>query len=242
MSNGGVIHVIIESVHIPSSTHQELNILPLDPGEYIKVTIKDNGTGIEEEYLNKIFDPYFSTKQDGEGLGLATCYSIIKNHGGCIFVESEVGVGSAFHIYLKAAKKGDEGKQIVEDVKNSHSGKVLIMDDSEMMRDMLTDTLTSAGYEVVSARDGREAIILHKKHSDVEAIILDLTVPSGMGGMETLEKMLEYAPDVKVIVSSGYSNESVMSNYEDYGFKGVLTKPYQLEEILRVLHDVIMAR
>jgi CheY-like chemotaxis protein len=218
---------------------------------YIKISFRDHGVGIPEEYLPKIFDPYFTTKQKGSGLGLAVTYSIIKKHGGHIEVESKVGIGSAFFIYLPASK--EESLAMKNDTEKSRlctsqsryagKGKILFMDDQPNIRAMVGRMLIHLNYEVELARDGAEAIDLYKKAKEsghpFDAVMLDLTVPGGMGGKDAIQKLLEIDPDVKAIVSSGYFNDPIMSEYRQYGFCGVVAKPYEVEELTEILNQVL---
>jgi len=241
MPEGGIIEIRGENVIL-----SEEEIPSLNKGSYIKIMVKDYGIGITNENLQKIFDPYFTTKQKGSGLGLATTYSIIRNHDGYISVESEIGKGTAFSIYLPASEKEAAKK---EDVKRDYmtgSGRILIMDDEDIVRDVTGDILTMLGYEVDFAKDGKEAIELYKKAKEsgksFDVVIMDLTIPGGMGGKETVKKLLEINPDVKAIVSSGYSSDPIMSEYKSYGFRGVLVKPYNTVELSRVVADVVKGR
>ena len=218
---------------------------------YIKISFRDHGVGIPEEYLPKIFDPYFTTKQKGNGLGLAVTYSIIKKHGGHIEVESKVGIGSIFSIYLPASKeeslaaKNDTEKSGICSSQSRYAGKgkILFMDDQPNIRDMVGRMLIHLNYEVELARDGAEAIDLYKKAKEsghpFDAVMLDLTVPGGMGGKDAIQKLLEIDPDVKAIVSSGYFNDPIMSEYRQYGFRGVVAKPYEVEELTEILNQVL---
>ena len=175
-------------------------------------------------------------------MGLAAAYSIVQNHDGLITVESEPGVGTTFHIYLPASEKAmaehkDSDRSVVPG-----EGNILLMDDEEMIRDMAREMLTLLGYDVDVARDGEEAIELYRLANDSDdpytAVILDLTVPGGMGGKETLLRLMEIEPKIKAIVSSGYSNDPIMSDYKKHGFSGVVAKPYSVEELSRTLNFV----
>jgi len=238
MSTGGIIKI--------SAKNTTINVndsLPLKDGRYIKVSVKDQGIGISEEHLSKIFDPYFTTKENGSGLGLASCYSIVKNHRGYITVESEVGAGTMFHIYLPASDKEFlVVKDIVEEVYIG-KGKVLFMDDEEDVINAARQMLKQIGYEVKIAKTGTEAIELYRKANETEecfdAVILDLTIPGDMGGKEAIKKLLEIDPEVKAIVSSGYSNNPIMAEYKQYGFRDVVAKPYEVKELSKVLYRVL---
>ncbi len=215
----------------------------LTKGNYVKISIQDNGVGIPKENLQKIFDPYFSTKAKGNGLGLATTYSIVKKHGGYITVNSQVNTGTTFHIYLRAVSKITVNKEEIQKGIFPGKGKILIMDDKEQIKEVAGEMLLYLGYEVEIAKDGIETIELYQKAMDTgkpfDAVIVDLTIPGGMGGKMTIKKLHEIDPKVKAIVSSGYPDAPVMSNYRQYGFKGFAPKPYKIEELSKVLHKVI---
>ncbi len=237
MPEGGVIKIWAENTIIGDVAE-----LPLPGGRYIKISIRDMGKGIPEEYLSKIFDPYFTTKQRGSGLGLAVCYSVIKSHHGLITVESEFGISTTFHIYLPASEKGAE-IETEESETIRGEGTILVMDDEEMVREVLSDMLDFLGYQVELTTDGAEAIGLYQKAQQAgrqyDAVIMDLTVPGGMGGKEAIRKLLELDPGAKVIVSSGYGNDPIMAEYAQYGFSGVVSKPFKIETLSSVLHGVI---
>ncbi|MDP2754978.1 MAG: response regulator, partial [Nitrospirota bacterium] len=188
-----------------------------------------------------IFDPYFTTKNEGSGLGLATAYSIIKKHNGHISVDSLLGVGTTFSIYLPASDKAVPVRE--EAALLTGEGKVLLMDDDRMLREMVEEMLEMLGYEVEFAENGAEAIEMYRKAKESEkpydAVILDLTIPGGMGGKEAVKKLLELDPQLKAIVCSGYSDDPVMPNYREYGFKGMMAKPFDFKTLGKVLNDVI---
>lgn len=238
MPEGGIIKVRAENITLDKS-----NPFTLSGGRYLKISIEDHGIGIPEEYLPKIFDPYFTTKQKGSGLGLTATYSIIKNHAGHITVESELGVGTTFYIYLPASEEQALIKKKAEEGPIAGNGKILVMDDEAGIRESITEALTFLGYEVSLAEDGAKAIELYKKAREsgnpFSAVIMDLTIAGGMGGKETIKKLFEIDPEVKSIVSSGYSNDPVMSDFREYGFRDVIIKPYKIEDLSRVLHRVI---
>jgi len=241
MPQGGII--TIRAINIVFDERSQVSGLMLEKGKYIKISIEDNGIGIQKEHIDKIFDPYFTTKQRGSGIGLATTYSIIKKHEGYITVESIPGTGTTFHIYLKASEKQFEIRS--ENIENPLFGKgrVLIMDDEEMVASTTSAILAALGYNAVSVRDGREAIKQYQKANEsgmpFDAVILDLTVPGGMGGEETIKKLLEIDPSVKAIVSSGYSNNPIMSEFRKYGFSGIVTKLFHIQELSKVVNMVI---
>jgi two-component system cell cycle sensor histidine kinase/response regulator CckA len=239
MPGGGTIDIIAENIVVGTR-----DALPLKEGRYIKVSIRDQGIGIPQEYLHRIFDPYFTTKQKGSGLGLAICYSIIKKHAGYLTVKSTSGVGTTFSFYLPALiRETFIVEDIIEEGPTCGHGKILFMDDQEIIRDMAGEMLADLGYEVELARDGHDALEMYKKAKEsghaFDAVILDLTVPGGVGGAEVIQKLLEIDPHVKAIVSSGYSNDPIMSEYERHGFKGVVAKPYKVKDLSWELQKVV---
>lgn len=216
----------------------------LAKGQYVEIIIEDQGTGIPDKILPKIFDPFFTTKQQGSGLGLATSYSIINKHGGHISVDSKAGSGTTFTIYLPATEKQEEEdmEQQPEPALNT-TGRILLMDDEKTVRQMAGELLETMGYDVVYAKNGEEAIIHFKEALEADtkfdAVILDLTVKGGMGGDKAIEKLLELDPDVKAIVSSGYTTSQTLAKPEKYGFKCIIPKPYRIEDITTVLNNVL---
>ncbi|UNC93031.1 hybrid sensor histidine kinase/response regulator [Candidatus Contubernalis alkaliaceticus] len=225
-------------------TDDELNSIPLSPGDYVCITIGDDGIGITPYHLDKIFDPFFSTKPGGSGLGLATAHTIIQNHGGLIQVESQPGMGTTIFIYLPACAgacpETDKNEELY-----FGSGHILIMDDDELVLKTCGEMLKSLGYQVSWAYHGEEAISLYKKSAqegdifDFDAVIMDLTIPGGMGGKEAIKQLRKLNPAVKAIVSSGYSDDPVMANYKEYGFSACLRKPYQIKELSRTLVKIM---
>lgn len=239
MPNGGKIFISAENKVIKEEDH-----LPLKPGVYIKISIKDEGIGIPKEYIQKIFDPYFTTKNKGTGLGLTITHSIIKNHDGYISVESELGKGTTFHIYLPASSNElPKEQQDYDKIVFSDKGRILIMDDEAMIRDLTHEIFSNLGFEVSVSSDGNEAIKLYKEAKEsgnpYSLVIMDLTVPGGLGGKETIQKLIEIDPNVKAIVSSGYSTDPVMSDFSRYGFKGIIMKPYNIKQLVEVIHKVM---
>ncbi len=211
--------------------------------QYVKLIISDTGVGIAEENLNKIFDPYFTTKKTGSGLGLATTYSIIKKHDGHICVESELGKGTTFYIYLPASSEKIEHREKSKAGPAKGTGKILIMDDEEVIRKVLSRLLETLGYRSITAQNGEEAIALYidaYNHGEkFDAVIVDLTVPGAMGGQETIKKLKNFDPNVKAIVSSGYYNIPILADYKAFGFVGVLLKPYDINELAETLKKVL---
>lgn len=238
MPSGGVVAITSNNfVAEPDSDFR------LQPGRYIRTTIRDNGIGIPSEYLQKIFDPYFTTKQKGSGLGLAVTHSIIRNHAGAITVDSSPGVGTAFDIFLPAAHTTAPAEHWSNRTVPTGSGRILIMDDEEFLRSTGREILETAGYDVAAAPDGDEAIRLYKEARDAgrpfDLVILDLTIPGGMGGRETLDNLRSIDPEVKAIVSSGYSNDPIMSDYGKFGFRGIIAKPYKIEDFFAAVTRVL---
>ncbi|MEJ2034023.1 MAG: PAS domain S-box protein [Deltaproteobacteria bacterium] len=243
MPEGGILEITASNVHLEQGNAQEL-----EPGKYIRIDLKDQGIGIPGKYFDRIFDPYFTTKEKGSGLGLAVCYSIIKKHGGTLTVDSTPGVGSIFSIFLPASEKKQTSEATPREVEFYGTGRVLVMDDDETVLEIATDMLQHLGYQVETVKDGMESLTAYetatalKKGEPFEVLILDLTIPGGMGGKETVQRLLKIDPHAKVIVSSGYANDPIMSDFAEYGFKGVIPKPYKLNELSKTLQDVIGKR
>jgi two-component system, cell cycle sensor histidine kinase and response regulator CckA len=219
--------------------------LPLDPGQYVKIAVADQGHGIQPENLNKIFDPYFTTKPKGSGLGLAVVYSIIKRHNGYITVDSVINKGTTFTFYLPALGRQSELKKKSSTAFSQGQGKVLVMDDEEGIRKIIGAILEKAGYTVHYADNGDQTLAVYnaarREKEPFDVVILDLVVPAGMGGKETMGKLLSLHPEVKAIVCSGYSNDPVMAHYKQYGFKEVLVKPFNPDELTRIVKKVLSA-
>ncbi len=239
MPKGGIITLHAENVDVGQDSP-----VPLKPGKYVKVSVADKGIGIPDEHRQNIFDPFFSTKQKGSGLGLSTSFSIIKQHEGHITFESVLGAGTTFSFYLPATER----EPILESDKTEQpaptgAGRILIMDDKEIVHAPMKALLGVWGYDVDFAEDGTRTIELYRKAMDAgssyDIVIIDLTIPGGMGGKEAIEKLLELDPDVKAIVSSGYSTDPVMANFVEYGFRDCLPKPYMPDKLLKVISDVL---
>ncbi|WKZ32423.1 MAG: PAS domain S-box protein [Thermodesulfobacteriota bacterium] len=237
MPDGGRLRVSASNIEVDEQAH-----LPLKPGKYIKTTFRDYGTGIPVKLLPKLFDPFFTTRKKASGLGLSVTYSIIKKHSGHIGVDSEIGEGSSFHVYLPASA-GKPVDAASDDTVVKGAGRVLVMDDEELIRDVSGEMLKLLGYEAVFAVSGGEAIELFMKARDegrpFDAVILDLTVPGGLGGMETMQKLKEIDPGVRAIVSSGYSKDPIMADYRKFGFSAVMAKPYRVAEFSKVVKKVV---
>lgn len=238
MPKGGIITITTKNTNVENG-----KLAPLEKGPYVKISIEDQGIGIQPKHISHIFDPFFSIKDKGCGLGLAIAYSIVKKHNGHIAVNSKVGKGTIFEIYLPASLEIIEKTTNQETVDHQGHGKILIMDDQELILDLAKAMLSSMGYKTITAGNGAEAIEIYREafqsSEPFDMVIVDLTVPGGLGGVETIPELLKIDPQAKVVVSSGYSNDPIMANYKEYGFCGVITKPYtmaQLSELLNKIH------
>mgnify|MGYP001118373578 CR=1 FL=1 len=238
MPEGGLIEVRAENVLIEGEDN-----LPLVAGRYVRVVIRDHGVGIPAVHLSNIFDPYFTTKQQGSGLGLASSYSIVKRHGGHIKVESEVGEGTTFTVYIPAGQQPARKEAPAEEETLEGHGKILVMDDDAMVRQLSGELLGHLGFEVDFATDGEEAVAMYREALEANApyrlVIMDLTIPGGMGGKEAVRKVLELDPGAKALVSSGFAQDQVVAEYERYGFSGKLTKPYNIREVVRTISRLL---
>jgi PAS domain S-box-containing protein len=239
MPNGGTFVIQAENIWINKSPGG--SPIPLPPGPYVHVTLSDKGIGIPKENLEKIFDPYFSTKPEGQGLGLASTYAIMQKHGGHILVESQANVGTKFSLYFPACASGDKPIKLGTAPLKHGRGTILVMDDEEPIRQLVKEMLSHCGYQCELAKDGHETIALFqqamRKGTHFSAVILDLTVPGGLGGKDTILRLREIDPHVIAFVSSGYSNDPIMANCESYGFNGAITKPYSLIGLSTILHQ-----
>jgi two-component system, cell cycle sensor histidine kinase and response regulator CckA len=235
MPGGGVVDISCRNVHQEGEG---------DSGNYVSIVIRDSGSGIPAHMLDSIFDPYFTTKEQGHGLGLAVTHSIVTKHGGRISVASEVDKGTTFTILLPASPSGTIIEEPAANVKKTAShARIMVMDDDEMIRDIAKRVLDHLGYTAVLAADGQEALRLYQEHrkagTPIDLIIMDLTIPGGMGGKETIKELLAIDPHAKVIVASGYSNDPVMANYRDYGFSAMLSKPFDVQELTTEIEKVL---
>ncbi|MBP2684188.1 MAG: multi-sensor hybrid histidine kinase, partial [Deltaproteobacteria bacterium] len=237
MPGGGTIQVVCRNVVIGAEDPI------LRPGNHVSVSVMDHGIGIPPEILSRIFDPYFTTKQKGSGLGLSTAYSIIKRHGGRLSVESHPGIGTSFHFCLPATEGAVPAPDVDEERWLSGQGRILVMDDEESVRDMAREMLAMIGYTVTIARDGTEAVAIYRQAmacgEPFDLVLMDLTIPGGMGGKETIRKLLEIDRNVKAVVCSGYSNDPIMSSCEEYGFRGVIRKPYSVKQLNKLINDIL---
>ncbi|HEY3489779.1 MAG TPA: PAS domain S-box protein [Candidatus Deferrimicrobiaceae bacterium] len=241
MPAGGMIHIRAENVDL-SRGHG----LPMAPGRCVRISIEDQGVGIPADRLKHIFDPFFSTREDGSGLGLAVSYSVVKQHEGALTVESEPGRGTTFRIHLPATFDGSPRSPVVDVPSQpipSRPRRVLIMDDEESVRKVAVEVLSTIGYETLGVADGAAAIEAYdrarQEGAAFDAVIMDLTIPGGIGGKEAVRKVLDLDPHARVIVSSGYSNDPVMADYRAFGFCGVIAKPYRIRELRELLARII---
>ena len=240
MPGGGTISIGAENINVG---HYD-NLL-LERGRYIMVAVKDTGEGIKEEDLPKVFDPYFTTKETGSGLGLASSFSIVKKHGGRLIVDSTVGKGTTFFIYLPASK---EVEKEVENVKPAPplmktGGRILVLEDEEMIVEGLEKIFRKAGFNADITKEGAHTLNLYKKALDsgnpYSLVMLDLTIPGGMGGIETIKKLKEIDRNVRAVMCSGYSDDSAIAKYAEYGFLEFIDKPYEAEVLIEKLSRLI---
>jgi PAS domain S-box-containing protein len=238
MPEGGIMHVAMRNQRLTA-----MSVAQLSAGDYLCITISDTGEGIRPEHLARIFDPYFTTKKSGSGLGLATVYSIIRKHQGHIEVESEISRGTKFRFWLPASPEARPAAAEVAHAHTAHTGRVLFMDDEEPIRVMAEALLRRLGLEVTSVSDGQEAVASYGeallKGERYDLVIMDLTVPGGMGGKEAMIELHKLDPLVKGIVSSGYSSDPVMANYKAHGFSGMVAKPYRLTDLAKTIRAVV---
>jgi PAS domain S-box-containing protein len=258
--DAGQIHQVIGNIVInarqamPESGHLTVTarnrvvgapgIPQVNPGQYVEITIRDDGAGIAPQHIDKIFEPFFTTKEKGSGLGLSLSFSIMKKHNGHIKVSSAFGQGSVFSLYLPAISEQaletfeKEGPALLPG-----SGNILVMDDNETIRIVMKKLLEQHGYKVFTASDGATAVRMYRKAlkegKKVRMAILDLTIRGGMGGKETIKRLKAIDPDVKAIISSGYSQDAIMSDPHAYGFCGVVTKPFQPKTLLATMQKVL---
>ncbi len=237
MPGGGVIRINLRNDRVSAG------VMPLPSGEYVRLEITDSGRGIPPEYLGRIFEPFFTTKEYGTGLGLATVYSVIHKHSGHVTVESAVGQGTTFRIWLPPAKSPPVGAPSTNGSVARLNGRVLFMDDEAPIRVMTKALLEKLGLEATVACDGGEAVreytVAHASGRPFHAVIMDLTVPGAMGGAEAMREILKIDPEARGIVSSGYSSDPVMANFRAHGFRAMVPKPYRMTDFARTIRDVI---
>jgi signal transduction histidine kinase/CheY-like chemotaxis protein len=238
MPAGGAMVIRAENVTVADRRR-----LPMKPGPYVRISVEDRGTGMAPEVLAKVFDPFFTTKAKGSGLGLTICYSIVTRHGGYLSAESEAGKGSTFCIHLPASERQPEAADPKDVSALTGRGRILLMDDEALVRDVASNILLHLGYEVECAEDGEEAIEKYRRALDsdrpFDAVVMDLTVPGGLGGKDAVARLLQIDPRVVALASSGYSHDPIMADPAAYGFKGSLSKPYTTAELGRALQKLL---
>ncbi len=242
MPDGGVVRV-----EASNRTVIDGEVGGMPAGDYVMIAVIDQGTGIEPENIDRIFDPYFTTKEKGSGFGLTVLHSIVRKHGGQTLVSSRVGIGSEFRVYLPAAPENpavvEKDETLADSLTSSGEGFILVMDDEEIIRDMAEEMLSLLGYRVETCSSGEELVEGYRKALDKgarpDAVIMDLTVPGRMGGLEASAVILEFDPAASLIVSSGYSSDPVLANFHDYGFSDAMAKPFRVEDLGAVIRRVM---
>lgn len=237
MPAGGTVQVAAQNVVIGGG-----GLLSLSAGKYVRISIRDQGTGIPEELQSKVFDPFFTTKESGSGLGLATSYSIVKRHGGGIHFDSRRGQGTTFCVYLPVSDLLCLPPSEAEREATRGQGRILVMDDDARIRRVVAEMLGSLGYEADSAADGEEALRLYRQALETRrpyaAAIMDLTIPGGMGGKDTAAQLLLLDPGARLIATSGYANDNALVEYSRWGFKEFIGKPYDIKELSTLLNSI----
>jgi PAS domain S-box-containing protein len=238
MPSGGTISIHTENTDIPAGFSPHL-----DPGPFVRIEVSDTGTGISEEDIPKVFDPFFTTKRKGNGLGLTTSHMIVRRHGGMITVQSKKDEGTTFSIFIPSSQipvKAIDTHTTHTSIGGKH---VLLMDDDEIILSTIAEIIKYLGYDIDTARDGIEAVEKYRAAMSAghryDAVIMDLTVPGGVGGKDAIRELRALDPDVRAIVSSGYSNDPIMANYVEHGFKALIAKPYRIEDLSDILRKVI---
>ncbi len=242
MPKGGVF-----TIHMENSSLLKDNLLTISKGPYVKITLSDEGAGIHHKNVDRIFDPYFTTQKNGGGMGLAICYSIIKKHNGHIYVSSQRGTGTSITLYLPAISPLSQKETTMEsdlsDPNSDAPAKILVMDDEEPIRTITKKMLETFGYSVTLTENGEEAIEVYSKAFEekpsFDLVIMDLTIPGGMGGKDASKKILGIDPGARIVISSGYSNDPIMSNHQDYGLKGIIPKPYRIAEFKKTVDQLL---
>lgn len=238
MPQGGIMEISASNEQVAPGNTQNIY-----PGRYLRIVIKDTGAGIDPEIIDKIFDPYYTTKPGGHGLGLASVYAVLQKHGGTIQAESAPGQGASFILMLPAADELPLVSKSGSMRSEQGEGRILVMEDEGLVRNTMGRMLSYLGYQVVFARHGAEAIAKYEQARQngetFEAVIMDLTIVGGMGALPTLAELKKLAPDIRAILTSGYNTEQVVNDFRSYGFSGLVTKPYRLETLSQVLQEVL---
>lgn len=238
MPKGGCTTIELRNREIDTSDDRDIT-----PGHYVELICTDSGTGIQASIRSRVFDPFFSMKENGTGLGLSTAYSIVHRHNGYIYFESGDTCGTIFHVLLPASdKKAAAGKRQPAAI-SSGKERILLMDDEPTVLSVTRKLLSHLGYRVTTAKNGEEAVEHYRKAMDTndtfDCVILDLTIPGGEGGKETIARLLKIDPQVKAIVSSGYSHDPIMASFRKFGFRAVITKPYNIQELTSVIRTLL---
>jgi signal transduction histidine kinase/ActR/RegA family two-component response regulator len=239
MTDGGVLRVRAEN-----ATAESWNDLPLEPGAYVRCVLADAGPGIEAETLPHVFDPFFTTKRGAHGLGLTAVLAIVKRHGGIVRVHSPAGSGTTVELFIPAAGPHPAGGHPAQRARGPLAGtRILVMDDQPLVGELARGLLRNLGCDVTVARDGQHALELYRRARGdgrpYSVAILDLMVPGGMGGEETVRRLIEIDPGVRAVVSSGYSTDPAMIEPARFGFRAAVAKPYAVEDLARVLEAVL---
>jgi CheY-like chemotaxis protein len=241
MRGGGTLRVTLRNEELAADTPA-----PLAAGRYLRLSLADTGSGIRPEHLARIFEPYFTTKEQGSGLGLATVYSIIRKHQGHVSVESELGKGTTFHMWLPAAKKAPVATEASRSPFTTMQGRILFMDDEEPIRQMVNVLLGRLGLTVKTVADGaelvREYAAARGTGQPYDLVMMDLTVPGAMGGREAMQELRKLDPAVRAVVSSGYSGDPVLANFREHGFCGIVPKPYRVGDLTKVLQAALAGK
>jgi CheY-like chemotaxis protein len=241
MPDGGRLTVAGENVEVVEGSS-----LPLEAGDYVRFSFRDTGAGIAAGVKDRIFDPYFTTKKRGSGLGLATAYAIVDRHHGMIHVDSTEGTGTLVTILLPASPgksapapdtDGDETRA------PTGEGRILVMDDVPALVELYESALQSLGYEVTSVSDGNDAVREYVRAQEggrpFDLVVMDLTIPGGKGGRDTMRDLLRIDPSVRAVVASGYSNDPIMANHREHGFKGALRKPFTVKVMAELIREIL---
>jgi nitrogen-specific signal transduction histidine kinase/CheY-like chemotaxis protein len=237
MPDGGVIRLSLRNDSLAG-----MQVTPLAAGDYLKLSIADSGVGIAPDHLVRVFEPFFTTKEHGTGLGLATVYSVVQKHRGHVEVESALGRGTTFHLWIPAATTEPAAAPPTATPFEPLRGRVLFMDDEAPIREMTQTLLERLGLESTVTSDGGEAVrqyvLARMNGQPFDVVIMDLTVPGAMGGAAAMQEILKLDPTARGIVSSGYSSDPVMANFREHGFCGSVPKPYRVSDFARTLREV----
>lgn len=240
MPEGGEIDITANNVTVGAEDDA-----PLQAGRYVVLQVRDTGVGIAPRHLPRVFEPYYTTKQTGSGLGLASVYSIVRKHGGHVTVHSELGQGTTFRVYLPASDTDLTGREEGTQAHVEGRGRVLFMDDEPAIRNLAATLFRRLGYTLTLAEDGEEAVRRFREAEDAgepfDLVIVDLTVPGGKGGLQAIKEIHKTRPDAKAIVSSGYSEDAIMADHKRYGFQAALAKPWTSRELSRAVAQTLQA-